>query len=395
MPTSPCGTPSDDARAAATEGASRPSVAVLGLRGVPASWGGVERQCEELYVRLAEAGFPITVFCRATYVPAGLRRYKGIRCLRLPTIAGKHLEAFVHTFLACCCLPFIAADIVHVYSQGPALFTPLIRLLAPRSRIFFTCGGLDWQRRKWSRPASALLRLGEWCSARLTDRCIMVSQALTAYYRDRYGVDSLTIPNGVTIPMAGRPLGDLARLGLASGGYALFVGRLVPEKRIEDLVAVFRRDRRGKKLVIAGGTAGSNDYAAHLREEAAGDEAVVFAGYRFGEELEALFANATCYVTASELEGLPLSLLEGMAAGLPCLASDIPPHREVLGPTGSYFPVGDTVRLAAALDALTGVGPAALAALGAACRERAAREFSWDTVARRLGEAYCAAMAGR
>ena len=392
MPTSPCGPPRAPDPAAATEGVARagqarPSVAVLGLRGIPATWGGVERQCEELYTRLAADGFPVTVFCRSAYVPKGIRSYRGIRLVRLPTLAGKHLEAFVHTLLACFCLPFTSCDIVHLYSQGPALFAPLIRLLAPRCRIFFTCGGLDWQRRKWSFLASAVIRCGEWCSAHATDARIMVSQTLCAYYRDRYRVDSLYIPNGVSLP-EGKRLGELASLGLAPGGYALFVGRLVPEKRIEDLIAAFAGGRRGLKLVIAGGAAGCEDYAATLRQAASGDASIIFAGYRFGDELEALFGNARLYVTASELEGLPLSLLEGMAAGLPCLASDIPPHREVLGETGDYFPVAETARLEAALDALTAAGPAALTARGAACRLRAQQQFSWDTAAERLGQTY-------
>lgn len=390
MPTSPCGTPCAPDPAAggvARNERARPGVAVLGLRGIPATWGGVERQCEELYTRLAADGFPVTVFCRSAYVPKGTRSYRGIRLVRLPTLAGKHLEAFVHTLLACFCLPFTSCDIVHLYSQGPALFAPLVRLLAPRCRIFFTCGGLDWQRRKWSSLASAVIRCGEWCSAHATDARVMVSQTLCAYYRERYHVDSLYIPNGVSLP-EGKPLGDLASLGLAPGGYALFVGRLVPEKRIEDLIAAFAGGRRGLKLVIAGGVAGCEEYAAALHRTAGGDPSIIFAGYRFGDELEALFANARLYVTASELEGLPLSLLEGMAAGLPCLASDIAPHREVLGETGDYFPVAETTRLEAALDVLTAASPADLAARGAACRSRAQQEFSWDTAARRLGQAY-------
>ena len=364
-----------------------PRVAVLGLRGVPATWGGVERQCEELYTRLAAAGFPITIYCRASYVPRGLTTYRGLRLVRLPALAGKHTEAFFHTLLACLHVAGQACDIVHVYSQGPALFLPLLRLVTPRARLFFTCGGLDWQRGKWSGPASRIIRLGEWCSARFADTRIMVSQALVDSYRERYGVESCYIPNGVT-PQPPRPLGNLAELGLLPRGYALFVGRLVPEKRIEDLIAATLAARCDLKLVIAGGTAGCEDYAASLREAAGGPGRVVLAGYRFGGELAALFANARLYVTASGLEGLPLSLLEGMAAGLPCLASDIAPHREVLAETGRYFPVGDREALAAGLEAAAVEAEALLAARGTACRDRALTGFGWDKAAASLARAY-------
>jgi len=364
-----------------------PRVAVLGLRGVPATWGGVERQCEELYTRLAAAGFPITIYCRAPYVPRDLTTYRGLRLVRLPAPSGKHTEAFFHTLLASLHVAGQACDIVHVYSQGPALFLPLLRLVTPRARLFFTCGGLDWQRGKWSGQASRIIRLGEWCSARFADTRIMVSQALVASYRERYGVESCYIPNGVT-PQPQRPLGHLAELGLTSRGYALFVGRLVPEKRIEDLIAATLATRCDLKLVIAGGTAGCEDYAASLRAAAGTSGRVVLAGYRFGDELAALFANARLYVTASALEGLPLSLLEGMAAGLPCLASDIAPHREVLAGTGRYFPVGDREALAAGLEAAANGAEALLVARGVACRDRALMEFGWDKAAAGLARVY-------
>lgn len=364
-----------------------PRVAVLGLRGVPATWGGVERQCEELYTRLAVAGFPVTVYCRAAYVPRDLPVYRGLRLVRLPAPSGKHTEAFGHTLLASLHLAVHGCDIVHVYSQGPALFLPLLRLVKPWARLFFTCGGLDWQRGKWAGAAAQVIRLGEWCSARFADTRIMVSKALVASYRERYGVESLYIPNGVT-PQPARPLGKLAELGLVPRGYALFVGRLVPEKRIEDLIAATLAARSDLKLVIAGGTAGCEAYAARLREAAGTSGRVVLAGYRFGDELAALFAHARLYVTASELEGLPLSLLEGMAAGLPCLASDIAPHREVLAGTGRYFPVGDRDGLRAGLDAAAWAENGMLAGRGAACRDRAIREFGWDKAAACLARAY-------
>ncbi|MHC1713771.1 MAG: glycosyltransferase family 4 protein [Solidesulfovibrio sp.] len=360
---------------------------MLGLRGVPASWGGVERQCEELYTRLATAGFPVTIYCRSSYVPRGTTSYKGIRLIRLPAVAGKHMEAFLHTFLACLHLLFTRCDIVHLYSQGPALFAPLLRLLKPGCRIFFTCGGLDWQRKKWSPMASGIIRCGEWCSARFTDVRVMVSETLCRHYRKHHGVGSLYIPNGVTLPTA-TPLGRMTDLGIAAREYALFVGRLVPEKRIQDLIAAVTLGKNGLKLVIAGGTAGCEEYVSRLHAAAAGDTGIIFAGYRFGEELAALFSNALVYVTASELEGLPLSLLEGMAHSLPCVASDIPPHREVLGETGTYFPVGDVDRLCERLDAVKATEREALAASGAACRKRAASQFSWDTAADQLARAY-------
>lgn len=366
-------------------------VAVLGLRGIPATWGGVERQCEELYTRLAAQGLDVTVYARKGYVTEDIREYRGVRIVRLGTLPAKHLEAFVHSFSAALHLALCRADIVHVYSQGPALTAPLLRLTKPRAKIFFTCGGLDWQRDKWSAPAKAVLRLGEICSARCTDVRVMVSRFLQEYYERVYGRPTLYIPNGVTMPK-GRPRGDVRPLGLEPGRYLLFVGRLVPEKRIQDLLAAFLLRPRGLKLALVGDAAGSEDYVQELKALAAGSEGVVFTGYRFGEELAALFANARCYVTASGLEGMPLTLLEAMSYGLPCLASDIAQHLEPLGDTGRSFPVGDVQALAGLLDAVEAAEPAALAEEGARCAQRVEREFTWDRAAASLAAAYAAAV---
>lgn len=371
------------------QGGRRPlRVAVMGLRGIPATWGGVEHQCEQLYSRLADMGFDVTVYARKGYVDPGVKRHKSVNVVCLPTIPTKHLEAIVHTFLAVLHAGFRRFDIWHIYSQGPFLCSPLAKLMRPRRPLFFTCGGLDWQRRKWTGPASLAIALGEWLSARLADRIVVVSRALGDYYRKRYNADSLCIVNGVDIP-GPTPLDKAPGLGLGERGYVLFVGRLVPEKRIEDLIRAVRLSTSGVKLVVAGGGAAAGEYEAMLRTLAGDDPRVVLAGYRYGEELAALYSNALGYVTASELEGLPLTLLEAMSHGLPCIASGIPPHREVLDGLGEdVFPVHGVEELARLMDALAALSEDARQARGERCREHVRLHYSWDQAARMLAGAY-------
>lgn len=371
-----------------------PRVAVMGLRGVPATWGGVEHQCEQLYSRLAAMGFDVTVYARSGYVDPKITTYKGMRVVCLPTVKGKHLEALVHTFLAVVHAGFSKADILHIYSQGPFLLSPLAKLLKPRAPLFFTCGGLDWQRKKWSAFASFAISMGEWLSARLADRVVTVSEALKDYYRDRYGARAECIVNGVDIP-AFTPFEKAPDLGLAPGRYFFFVGRLVPEKRIQDLIRAVKSLDGDLKLAVAGGSAGAEDYERTLRELAGDDPRIVFTGNRYGEELAALYSNALAYATASELEGLPLTLLEAMSHGLPCLASDIPPHVEVLRPAGiETFPVHDVDALSRRMRALADLSGKQRAALGSAGLERVRRDYSWDQAANLLAESYIASLGG-
>ncbi len=366
---------------------AKPRVAVIGMRGIPASWGGVERQCEELYTRLAAMGFPVDVYARKNYVTEDITEYRGVGIVRLGTIDTKHLEAFLHTFLAVLQLTFRRVDIVHIYSQGPALMVPLVRVLKPRAKVFFTCGGLDWQREKWTGAAKSVIHLGEWCSARLTHARVMVSRYLKNYYETTYKVRTDYIPNGVNIPDIA-PEADLGAMGLEPGKYICFVGRLVPEKRIQDLIRAYLRTPRSYSLAIVGDAAASGEYVRELKDMCKDTPQVVFTGYLFGDDLHAVLANAKAYATASGLEGLPLTLLEAMSWALPCIASDIEQHSEPLAGVGWYFPVGDLDALAARLDQLEQAQAEELRLVGEACRERVRAGYTWDDAAGQLGELY-------
>jgi glycosyltransferase involved in cell wall biosynthesis len=348
----------------------------------------VEHQCEQLYSRLATKGFDITVYARSGYAAPRITSYKGMRVVCLPAIRTKHLEALSHTFLAVLHAGFSDFDILHIYSQGPFLLSPLAKLLKPKAPLFFTCGGLDWQRKKWSAFASLVISLGERFSAWFADPVVVVSEALGDYYRRRWNVEALCIVNGVDIPKpASRDMASFP--GLEPQGYFLFVGRLVPEKRIDDLIAAVKNMKTSHKLAVVGGSAQAGDYERYLRDLAGDDPRIVFTGYRYDRELSALYSNALAYVTASELEGLPLTLLEGMSHGLPCLASDIAPHVEVLASTACLtFPVHDQEALTLRLEELATMPQAGLHALGESCLERVRRHYSWDEAAGKLALAY-------
>lgn len=367
-------------------------IAVTGFRGIPATWGGIEHQCEETYSRLAARGYRITAYARSHYVGESVRSYKGVSIRTLWTLNTKYTEAILHTFLAVLDIVRTGPEIVHVYSQGPCLFLPLIRLFRPKTRVFFTCVGLDWRRRKWPRWAATFIRLGERLSARLSHYQVVVSRELQDYYRDQYGVEAHYIPNGVT-PVVPRALGRVALHDLPPRGYFLFVGRLVPEKRVEDLIMAFLAKPRPNLLVIAGDAAGTEDYVARLRSLAGGNPSILFVGYQYGDALADLYANARAFVNPSELEGMPLTVLEALAHGLACVVSDIAPHREVLeGTTHFSFPAGEVGALASCLDALDTMESDLLEDYGKEARRHVADHFSWDGAVERLEKLYLSAV---
>jgi len=369
-------------------------VAMIGQKGLPATFGGVERHVEELGSRLVAEGVEVTVYCRANYSMSGEgmpEYYKGMHLVTTPTVASKHLDAIVHSLTSTVHAIRSGHDVIHYHALGPGLVAPVARY-ASRAKVVLTVHGMDHERAKWSRPARTILGLAHWMSGHVPDAVVTVSRALAEHYESTFGVDAAYIPNGVATPTPG-PLPErfVRDYGLRPGGYVLFVGRIVPEKRPDLLVEALAELPADVKVAIVGDSSFSDEYVDRLREDGLRDPRVVFPGYVYGPELGALYSNAAVFVQPSDLEGLPLTLLEAVSYGLPVVASDIAPHREVLDACtcGAHrmFRAGDASDLAAALcGALEDLEQS---------RRRAAREseelllpYRWSTAVSELAELY-------
>jgi glycosyltransferase involved in cell wall biosynthesis len=369
------------------------NIAMIGQRGLPATFGGVERHVEELGSRLVSRGHQVTVFCRTNYTSERRTEHRGMRLRHLPTVNTKHFDAIAHSVVSSFAAMADRPDIIHYHALGPGLAAPLPRLFST-AKVVLTVHGLDHQRSKWGVAARQVLKTAAWTSARVPDTTIVVSQALADHYARCYGRDTVYVPNGVDPPLA-HSASELDRFGLSSGSYVLFVGRLVPEKAPDVLIKAFRRIPGDVRLVVAGGSSFTAAYARSLRDIAAADDRVVLPGYVYGSALQALYANAAAFVLPSTVEGLPLTLLEAASHGTPVLASDIPPHIEILGtsrPGHRLFPAGDEAALATELAAML-AGREAEAQGAAELSRRVMATYHWDAAARAAEELYLRALA--
>lgn len=380
-------------------------IAMVGLRGLPATFGGIEKHVEELGWRLVAAGHDVTVYCRPSYAashtdvpeeydyvaPVGRRsgRYRGMTLRNLPAPEGKGLEAFVHSGLAAGASVGKGYDIVHFHALGPGLFSPIPKYLT-RAGVVQTIHGLDDERSKWGRAAKLLLATGRRFSARVPDEVVVVSRDLGRTYRDLHHRATTYIPNGGPVVTPVAPGETLARLGLEPGRYAMFLGRLVPEKDPGLLLAAFTKVDTDFKLAIVGDSANTEEYTAQLRAQAATDPRVVMTGYVYGEALGEILTSAALFLQPSKLEGLPITLLEAAAYQLPVVVSDIPPHVEVVGSSGPghrTFPATDADALAAAIaDELS--HPQESRAGAARWSREVAAHYDWDQATTRLIEVY-------
>lgn len=361
-------------------------VAMIGQKGVPATFGGIERHVEELGARLAERGAVVTVYCRRSYAQDVPPAHRGMRLIVTPTVASKHLDALVHSLTSTVHALVSGTDVVHYHALGPGLAAPLSRLA--RAKVVLTVHGLDQERAKWSGLAQRVLGAAYWMSGHVPQAIVTVSKALAQRYADDFGRTAVYIPNGVAGATFDQPMGRLGtEFGLEPGRYVLFVGRIVPEKRPDLLLRAARHLPDGVKVVIVGDSSFSDDYVDAMKEAAGADERVVLPGYLFGSELAAAFENAAVFVQPSDVEGLPLTLLEALSYGVPIVASDIAPHKEVVSlcqcPGHRIFPAGDPDALGRELVTALGLGTADRAVVKEDC-DRLLAPYDWDRSAEAL-----------
>ena len=366
-------------------------VAVTGLRGMPNIMGGIESHCEELYPRMLKWDPSLSVECfgRRPYMKSSKAfEYEGVRVTPLPSIRLVSVEAIYSTFLAVLYAGCVSRpDVLHIHGIGPALLTPLARLLG--LKVVVTHHGRDYRRAKWGPFAKTLLKVGEQLALRFSNTVIAVSQTLAAEIcAEKPGVAGkvVFIPNGVsTLPPPAKGADDpLTTWRLEPGRYILTVGRLVPEKGFQDLIASHGASGAGYKLVIAGAADHESPFARKLLAQAS--DQVIFTGMLERSKLAELYSNAALFVLPSHHEGLPIAALEAASFATPMLLSDISANLDLGLPAGNYFPVGDLQQLAACLAE----PPQAYEIDAPAIRER----FDWAVVARQTASVFTAVKAG-
>jgi glycosyltransferase involved in cell wall biosynthesis len=375
-------------------------IAYIGQKGVPATWGGIEFHVDELASRLVKRGHHVTVYVRNWYTPktkSEIRNpkseiYNGIRLVHTPTIKTKHLDAFVHSFTSTIHTLFQDYDIIHYHAIGPAFFCWLPKLLG--KRVVVTIHRFDYMAAKWRGFAQYSLRFAEKIALRVPNRTLVVAR----HQQDHYTVQGYThlkyIPNGVPILANLNPEIIGQKYGLEKNQYLFFAGRLTPEKRVHWLLQAYDKlntvDKSRFKLVIAGGSSATDAYETSLHREAKSNPGIIFTGYVQGKEKQELFSNAKLFILPSEVEGLPIALLEGMSFGLPCLASDIPPHREVIqnNRNGYLFAHDSLSDLQTKLERILAKSDRELIQIGNEAKQKVAADYNWDDIVSQTEQVY-------
>ena len=333
-------------------------IVMLGHKRIPSREGGIEIVVEELAVRLAAMGHDVTVYNRKGHHVAGTSNerqecgkeyeYHGVHIKTVFTMENKSLNAIIYSFFATLKACFSGATVVHFHAEGPCAMLPIAKLF--HKKCVATIHGLDWKRAKWGGFATRFLQFGEKMAAKYADSVIVLSKGVQQYFQETYNRDTILIPNGISKPVKMKPQIIKEKYSLQGEDYLLFLARLVPEKGAHTLLDAYEAAGISIPLVIAGGSSHSQEYVEEIRSKVAAINAknvgrVIMTGFVEGKELQELYSNCKLYILPSEIEGMPLSLLEAMSFGRLCLTSDIPENKDVICGHGLTFPVGDCEKL--------------------------------------------------
>ena len=368
--------------------ARRLRIYMIGQKGIPATYGGIERHVEEIGARLVQRGHDVTIYCRHHYSRIK-GPYRGMRILRRPSVNTKHLDTLTHTLVCTLDVMFRRANIVHYHALGPSPFALLPRIRGVETVV--TVHGLDWEREKWGPLASYILERCEYPAIHFPNATIAVSRTLQDYFGEKYQIRPRFIPNGTPEAVL-RPPSRIREWGLAEGNYILFVGRLTPEKGCHFLMEAYSRINTDLKLVVAGGTSFTDDYVETLK--AFESDKILMTGYVYGETLAELWTNCRFVVLPSTMEGLSIALLEAVSYGKCVLISDIPENIEVMGDCAPRFESRNVDDLEVKLRELID-SPETIEKYMALTRDRIARRYAWDTIVDDVERCYFEVAAGR
>ena len=306
-------------------------IAMIGQKGMPAHFGGVERHVHDLSEKLVERGFDVTVYARDWYTDISIKNYNGVNIKHVKTLKTKHFDTIVHTFFSTIDAMRSDIDVMHYHGVGPALLSWLPRIFSPQKKVITTFHSMDRKHKKWSFLPRVILLVGEWAACTFAHKTIAVSKIIQEYAKEVYDTSIDYIPNAVNTVSEKADETLLKKWKLKKHKYIICVSRLIPVKGVQYLIDAWIKIEpfrpKDMKLVIVGEGHYSDKYAQSLYKKAKGHKSIVFTGFQSDKSLHALFTYAFMQVNPSDHEGLPIAVLEGMNYGLPVLVSDISAHR--------------------------------------------------------------------
>ena len=356
------------------------NIVMFGHKRIPSREGGIEIVVKELSTRMVNMGYDVTCYNRDGHHVAGVQFDT---FMKVWTINYKGLAAITSSFAAAWKASISNCNVVHIHAEGPAAMSWLPKLR--HKKVIVTIHGLDWAREKWGSLATHYIKFGEKMAVKYADEIIVLSHEIQKYFKNVYGRETVVLSNGVSRPKI-RDANEIRKLwNLEKDSYVLFLGRIVPEKGLRYLIEAWKGIKTDRKLVIAGGSSDTDKFVKEIKKIANVD--VIFTGFIQGHILEELYSNAYIYCLPSDIEGMPLSLLEAMSYGNCCLVSSIPECVEVVEDKAVVFKKSNVIDLREKLQELLEDKERVIKYKRNAA-DFICKKYTWDDVVRKTVEIY-------
>jgi glycosyltransferase involved in cell wall biosynthesis len=351
----------------------RPTLRILGIRGLPATHGGFETFAEYLTPYLVSKGWRVVVYCQETGSgPWQEDIWNGVERIRIPVGATGSKASVIFDWHATRHASRYK-DLCLTLGYNTAIFCALLRVSGTKNLI--NMDGIEWSRAKWKGLAKAWFWLNDWAGCWLGNHLIADHPEIKVHLSSRVRQNKITmIPYGAERVQAASE-SQLQSLGLKPGRFLTVIARPEPENSLLEIVEGFSTKPRDYQLVILGKYDDADPY--HRKVKAAANANVRFLGAIYDKSIvQALRFYSAAYVHGHQVGGTNPSLVEALGASNAVIAHDNRFNRWVAGDKAHYF--SSSTALSQLLDEVL-AGPA-LADMQKGSSARFEAEFTWPHV---------------
>jgi glycosyltransferase involved in cell wall biosynthesis len=358
--------------------ADKIKLAIVSTTGIPAKYGGWETLAEFLAEYLADK-IEITVFCGKEQSPR-LKEYKKARLEYLPFSA--------HGWQ---CIIYDSASIFRGYRRFDKILilgcsnVAMLFMGKYKEKFILNIGGIEWQRAKWGRLASRMIKFSEKISVRNSNYLVADNEGIKDYLAKTYGRASVLIEyGGDQAKPVKKTDAHIGKYPFLREEYCVSVLRAQPDNNIEMIVRACMDVKEIKFVIISNWDI--NKYGKRIRNlyKNVGNVHLLDAIYD-QEELNLVRGNAKLYIHGHSAGGTNPGLVECMHLGLPVFCFDNVFNRFTTENKAVYFGNSETLR-----DLLTNLSDRELDRIAKDMKEIAGRRYTWERVARR----YCDIITG-
>ncbi len=372
-------------------------IAMIGQKGMPASFGGVEQHVQGLSKHLVKAGHQVAVYNRGWYTKNREGNIDGVETINIPSIHTKHFDTITHVLASSLHAVFQKYDVIHYHGVGPSLLSWIPRIFAPKTKVVTTFHSIDRYHKKWGLFARIVLHIGEWSACTFAHETITISRSLERYCLKEFDKQTHCIPNAVKPSKLDSGSTLIKEFGLKKGKYITMISRLIPHKGAHLLVEAFCNLKReykddleikNLKLAIVGGSVYTDEYVSSLQKQAGICNDIIFTDFQSGEILKELYSNAMALVHPSMNEGLPITVLDAMNYGTPALVSNIAEHLELIKDSRMIFTENNVNDIVRAIYEFMQISKEEKETIIEQNRKTIQVEYSWDSTIPKIIKLY-------